>query len=195
MHTKLILAVAASVVGNVTFIPYLVDIFRLKTTPHSYSWLVWTILQVTGALAMFASGAGGAGVLYLSIGAGLCALVFLLSLRYGTKNITGFDTGCLVGALCATTVWFFLREPLLSVVLVALIDVVAFLPTFRKTYAAPWSETLSMYFLSSIAQLLSLAALSAYTLSTTLYLVSLATTNAVFIAMVLVRRGRISEKS
>lgn len=188
MNLKLAFAIVATVIGNLNTVPYIVNIFRLKTTPHSYSWLVWTILQVTGALAMFEGGAGGAGVLYLSIGAALCLLVFLLSLRYGTKNITAFDTVCLTGALSATAVWFFLRQPLLSVVLVALIDVVAFLPTFRKAFEEPWSETVSMYFLSGVAQLLSLGALSVYNVSTMLYLISLATANMAFTAMVLMRR-------
>ena len=188
MNLKITLVVAASVIGNVTTIPYIIDVFRQKTTPHSYSWLVWTILQVTGALAMLAGGAG-IGVLYLFIGAATCIFVFLLSLRYGTKNITSFDMVCLVGALLATAVWFFLHDALLSVILVASIDLVAFLPTFRKAYEEPRTETLSMYIFSGIAQLMSLVSLSVFTFTTTFYLSELVVANAVFVAMVLIRRA------
>jgi hypothetical protein len=192
MNTKLTFAIAATVLGTLNTVPYIINIFRHKTTPHSYSWLVWTILQITGALAMLGGGAGGIGVVYLSVGAVLCLFVLLLSLRYGTKNITAFDKVCLVGALTATAIWFFLRQPLLSVIFVAVIDFVAFLPTFRKAYEEPCSETVSMYFLSGVAQLLALVALSAYNVSTTLYLIALAITNMVFTTMVLLRRARLS---
>ena len=194
MNLQTIFAVLASIIGIVPYVPYVRDIFRRKTTPHSYSWLIWTILQVTGALAMFASGAG-LGVLYLLIGAVMCAFVFILSLRYGTKNVTRFDAVCLTGALSATAVWFFLHDAFLSVILVALIDLVAFLPTFRKAYEEPWSETLSMYIFSGVAQVLSLASLSSYTITTSLYLITLATANAAFTAMVLIRRAHVPVSS
>ena len=191
MNLKITLAVAASVIGITACVPYIRDIFRRKTTPHSYSWLVWTILQITGALAMLASGAGW-GVFYLVVGAGFCAFIFVLSLWYGTKNITTFDTVCLVAALGATSVWFFLHDALASIVLVACIDFVAFLPTFRKAYAEPWSENVANYFFGGVAQVLSLASLSSYTITTSLYLITLATANAAFTATVLIRRSRVA---
>ena len=190
MNLQTIFTTLSVAIGIGSFVPYIRDIFRLKNTPHSYSWLVWTILQVTGALAMLASGAGLAGASYLLIGALLCVSVFLLSLRYGTKDITTFDTVCLIGALVATSVWFFLHDALLSIILVSLIDWIAFMPTFRKAYEEPLTETLSMYALSGVAQLLSLASLAEYHFTTTLYLITLASANAVFVVMVLIRRRR-----
>ena len=78
MNLQTIFSTLSVAIGIGSFVPYIRDIFRLKNTPHSYSWLVWTILQVTGALAMLASGAGLAGASYLLIGALLCVYVFLL---------------------------------------------------------------------------------------------------------------------
>ncbi len=140
MTLQTIFAGLATVITLANKIPYLVDIFRLKTTPHSYSWLIWTMLQTTGVSVMLSSGAG-AGVASLVASTVLCAFIFLLSLRFGTKNITTFDTICFVGALGATGVWFFLHDALLSIILVSAIDLVAFLPTFRKSYEEPYSET------------------------------------------------------
>jgi|SRR3989338_3035387 len=190
MDIKTLFAVVGSIVGVVFTIPYIVDIFRHKTQPHSYSWFVWTLLQTTGLLVMFSTGAG-IGATYLVASTGMCAFIFFLSLRYGTKNITLFDTVCLIAALSAMFVWFFLHDALLSIILVSCIDFVGFLPTFRKAYEEPWSETVSNYFSGGIAQAFSIIALSEYHVATVLYLATLSSANMIFTTMVLVRRRTI----
>jgi len=110
MNIKIIFAVLSSIVGISCFIPYILDIFKGKTKPHSYSWFIWTVLQTIGAISMFSIGAG-LGVVSISIGAILCGFVFILSLKYGTHNIKTFDVVCLVGSLIAIFFYFFLHSP------------------------------------------------------------------------------------
>ncbi len=190
MNTQTIFAVLATVLSISCFLPYLRDIFRRKTTPHSHSWLIWTLLQATGVLAMVHSGAGG-GVASLIVGAVLCAFIFLLSLRYGTKNITVFDTVCLFGALIAIAVWLFLHNALLSIIAVSLIDLLAFLPTFRKSYVEPHSETISTYILSAGADGCAILALSTLSVTTSLYLITLLITNSICAGIIWFRRAHI----
>ena len=190
MNVQTIFATLSAVIGISSFVPYLRDIFRLKTTPHSYSWLIWGLLQGTGALAMISSGASW-GAASVTIGAFLCTSVFLLSLRYGTKNITLFDTVCFIGALLATAVWFSLHDALLAIVLVSLIDLLAFLPTFRKAYAEPYSETTLTYVLSGIADGLAILALATFSVTTSLYLFTLVVTNFACAGILWLRRARL----
>lgn len=191
MHLNTVFAVLATVIALANKIPYIRDIYRLKTTPHSYSWLIWTLLQVTGALVMLGSGAG-AGVASLLAGGVLCGFIFLLSLRYGTKNITTFDTVCFVGALLAMSVWFLLHDALLSILLVSAIDLLAFLPTFRKSYEEPYSETPVMYLLAGVGEGFALLALESFTFVTSFYLITLVITNPFCSAIIWFRRARIS---
>ncbi|HTB31176.1 MAG TPA: hypothetical protein VK808_04070, partial [Bacteroidia bacterium] len=135
---KFICGIIATLIGTGSFYPYLRDVFKRKTQPHTYTWLIWAILQVTGVMAMFNNGAG-IGALSLTVGAFFCAYIFILSLKYGTKNITTFDTLCLIGALAATAVYVFMHNPVLSVILITIIDLVGFLPTMRKAYSEPHS--------------------------------------------------------
>jgi hypothetical protein len=186
-NQHLLFALISAIVGISCFVPYIRDIFLNKTTPHSYSWLVWAILEVTGAVAMFGGGAGF-GIASLSIGAVLCAFVFFLSLRYGTKNVTKFDTVCLAGALFAFILYLLTHNALASVILVACIDLIAFLPTFRKVFAEPYTETLATYFLSALSSAFALGALSFFTLTTSLYLISLIFTNTFTVVLILIRR-------
>ncbi|HWY98863.1 MAG TPA: hypothetical protein VNY36_07255, partial [Bacteroidia bacterium] len=69
---KTVCGIIASLIGTGCFIPYIKDIYKKKTKPHIYTWLIWTILQVTGVIAMLKNGAG-IGVLALGTGSVLCA--------------------------------------------------------------------------------------------------------------------------
>ncbi|MBI5038150.1 MAG: hypothetical protein HZC01_05610 [Candidatus Kerfeldbacteria bacterium] len=193
MGLKILFAAISSLVGIACFVPYLRDIFKNKTKPHSYTWLVWTIIQITGVVAMLSAGAS-IGVASLLIGAILCGYIFILSLRYGTRNITVFDTVCLIGALTAIFIYAFLRNPLLSVIMISLVDLVGFLPTFRKAYLEPESETASNYLLSGISSTFALGALVNFNITTSLYLISVTATNIACAALIWIR-GRSNKES
>jgi len=182
------------ILAVISFLPYLKDIFAQKTKPHIYSWLIWSILQTTGVLAMIVGHAGW-GALGLGIGSLFCIFIFFLSFKYGTKNITTFDTFCLLGAICAILVWVFLKDPLYSVILVTAIDFVGFIPTYRKGYFDPQSETVSLYVLSAVSNLLNLLAIGSYTVTTTLYVASLVITNVVCVSILLIRRRIVAKPS
>lgn len=186
MDIKLALGIISSVVAIICFIPYLRDIFRKTTQPHAYSWLVWTILQTVGVAGQLKDGAGY-GAWALAIGAVFCFTIFLLSLKYGTKNITRFDLYCLLASFFAIALYFFLENPLWAIIAVAVTDFVGFLPTFRKGWEEPNSETPSTFALSALANLLSLFALQNYSVTTILYIASLFITNSSFVAMIVLR--------
>lgn len=179
--------VIATIVSIASFFPYLRDILKKKTQPHSYTWLIWTILQVTGVVAMFNSGAG-IGAMALAAGAVFCGYIFILSLKYGTKNITVFDTACLMGSLAAIAVYVFLHNPVMSVILITITDFTGFLPTLRKAYAEPYSETLSLYAMGLIWSAFNIIAIPTYCITTTLYLSCILFANAVCCIILWMRR-------
>lgn len=187
MEIKLILGVITAVLAIPTFLPYLRDIIQRKTEPHTYTWLIWTILQSIGVYAGFQDG-GGFGMWGLALGAVFCAIIFLLSLKYGTRNITRFDLYCLIGAFVTLAIYLFTNNALLAVSLVAIIDFVGFLPTFRKGWEEPETETVSTFALSAFGNLLSIFALENYSLITTLYVGSLLFTNTTFSILIWLRR-------
>ena len=72
--------------------------------------------------------------------------------------------------------------------LTSVIDFLAFLPTFRKSYAEPYSETVSLYLLSGIANGLSLFALGTVNPTTVLYPITLVVTNFFCVGIISFRR-------
>ncbi len=185
---KLTFGLIAGALAIGCFLPYFRDIFKRKTTPHTYSWLIWSILQITGVVAIIVGHGGYYGVLGIGIGALFCLSIFVLSFKYGTKNITAIDTFSFIGALLAIVIWIFTKNPLYSVVLISIIDFVGFIPTIRKGYEEPYTETMSTYLMASISDVFAILALSTFSLVTTLYLGTLVFSNALFVVILLYRR-------
>jgi len=188
MTLKIFFGSLSLIVALVSFAPYLKDVLARKTTPHMYSWLVWTILQVTATVAILRENLfwSALGVAALGLVSGI---VFLLSFKYGTKNITAFDTACLIGALIAIGIWVFAHDVTLSIILITIIDFVGFLPTYRKGYEEPYSETLFLYACSAFSNLFSLFSITHYSIESSLYVASLVASNVIFVTIVLVRRN------
>lgn len=187
MNLKIFFTIIAAIIGVIAFIPYLRDIFLLKTKPHVYTWLIWVITQGTAVLGIWYGG-GGWGALNLTVGIVFAFVVFLFSIKYGTKNITKSDTVVLIAALLAILVWWQLDQPLISVIMVTVIDVVGYVPSFRKSYEEPWSETLTSWILFSVSNVFAMLALSQYNLLTLTYLVSISFANLMLFTICLVRR-------
>jgi hypothetical protein len=167
--------------------PYFRDIFRKKTQPHVYTWAIWALLQSVGAADLFKGGAGY-GTIAFVVGSIFCITIFLLSLRFGTKNINKFDLYCLIGAFLAFLAYLFINDPIYSIILVAGIDTVGYFPTFRKTFQEPYSETLSFYALAVLTNILGTFAIQDYSVTTVLYNVTLFASNGILCLIIIFRR-------
>ena len=184
---KELLGLAAASLAILQSLPYIRDIFRGKTKPHLYTYLIWSIVT---ALAFFGqlSAGGGAGAWTTGVMAILTIFVLLLCFKYGTEDITFLDAVFLVGALVAIIPWWITNDPMYSVILATAIDVLAFFPTIRKTYNDPSSETLISYISNLIRHPLSILALSVYSVTTVVYPAALFVMNAILVLVIVFRR-------
>jgi len=129
----------------------------------------------------------------LTAGTLLVAGVFFFSLRYGTKNITRSDTIILITAFLAIIVWWQLHQPLLAVLMVSVIDLLGYIPSFRKSYKEPWSETLISWAAFVASDIFALLALSKYNLLTMTYIISIIIANFGLFIFCLFRRSFVSK--
>lgn len=187
MSLKDLLTFLAIGIGIVSYISYFRDIFAGRTKPHTFTWLVWAVLTTIGFAGQLAGG-GGAGVWVTGFTALVAFIIFGLALFRGEKEIARSDWLSLSGAVLALLLWFITKGPLLSVILITVIDALGFYPTFRKSYRKPGEETLSTYALSSIKFIFALFALDHFTVITALYPASLVVANAAFVVMLIIRR-------
>jgi hypothetical protein len=190
MDIKLFLAIIASIITVLAYIPYFKDVFKGKTKPHIYTWIVWAITQGTASAAIIYGG-GNFGAISTTIGTLLVIVICLLSIKYGTKHITRNDTIVLIFALLAIVVWWMLDSPLLAVIMITLIDGLGYLPTFRKTYKEPNSETLSFWVAMTVVTVITIIANAEYNILTVAYLTVLAIANTAEAIIIIWRRKMI----
>lgn len=191
LEQKAILGILAIIVAVISYIPYFRDIFAGKTKPHAFTWLVWAVLNGI-AFAGQIHDDGGAGTWAVGFTTLATFSIFLLALVKGEKDIRRFDWICLGGALLSLIPWLITNEPLISVILITIIDVFGFLPTVRKTIRKPHQETMSTYSLSTLKYGLVVIALHNYTFVTVLFPLSIAILNGLFVLLLIIRRRQVT---
>jgi hypothetical protein len=179
-----IAALLISLAGSAVYIR---SILRGETKPHLYTHLAWGIIT---AIAFFAqvSDNAGPGAWAIGVTAAACLLQAALALKYDEMDITPRDHVALGISLLAIVSWVVTKDPLLSVILACVVDLVAYYPTFRKSWLKPWEENLAAYHIANVKLALSLAALANVTLVTALYPAVGLAANLVFVATCLLRR-------
>ncbi|MDA8244308.1 MAG: hypothetical protein M0025_09350 [Elusimicrobia bacterium] len=166
---------------------YFSDIFRGRTRPHAFSWLIWGTISAIGFAAQVAEGAGP-GSWARGFGSATCFLLVIISYFRGEKDIKRADWATLLVALSAIPLWIATKTPFWSVLIVCAIDTIGYLPTVRKSWHKPHEELAPSYFMSSAGAALSLLAIRNYTPSTWLYPLVLLFSNGAMGTLLLARR-------
>ncbi|MEN9582399.1 MAG: hypothetical protein RL641_353 [Candidatus Parcubacteria bacterium] len=182
-----IVAALLAIVGNV---PYLLDIVKKRVQPHPYTWLVWSIVSCIIFFGQVAKGAG-VGAIPTAAAEIFTVIIFFFSLRYGFKNIRKIDTVFLVIALLGIIPWILTKDPTVSVVIAVAIDVTAFIPTLRKTFVSPKTETPMLYSMNVARHILMLFSLQAYNLATMLHSIVMITTNTFMTLLILLKKPKV----
>jgi hypothetical protein len=152
------LGALAVCIGFISYVPYFRDMFAGRTKPHVFSWVVWAVLGGIVAGIQIENGAG-AGAWASAASAFLAGSVALYALRYRDTTITTIDWVYFLGACISLILWLVANNPLLAVIFVVLTDGFAFASTFRKSWNAPFDETLSVYYLSALKFFIAIFAL------------------------------------
>lgn len=185
---KVIFASIAVILSLVGYIPYIVDIFKGKTTPHMYSWLVWTVLNLTNCAIYFSNGAGNATI-PMSIAFILTFIIFILSIFKGHKDIKKSDFYFLIAAGVAFTFWFFIDIPVIASIIATSTSLIALGPTIRKSWETPYSETLITYVINTIRHILVFLSIATVTLTTAFNPISWFIANLSITLILLYRRS------
>lgn len=178
---------ASLVIASLSYLFYITDILRRKTKPHAFTWLVWAIVASTVYIIMLSEGAGP-GAWINGYAALACGIIFLFALKYGERNIVMADWLFLSGAIIAYGIWLVTKQAIVSVILLAVIDILCFLPTFRKSYHKPAEETASMYWLTAIEYSLSVLAVERFVFVNVFYPLFVVVIYGLFAIILYVRR-------
>lgn len=187
---KEIIGIIAVVLTFIAYVPYYRDILRGRTRPHIYSWSLWGLLTIL-LVALQIKGGAGPAVWVTAIAGLLCLGVVILSLKNGKRYITKSDTVVAILSLLAIGFWLIAEQPAVSITLVIIADLLAFIPTVRKSYNHPYTETLSLYITNALRFLLALFAVENYTYLSTSWVVAWVIGNTLLSLLLIVRRRQL----
>jgi hypothetical protein len=140
-------AVALSLVGAYGYIR---DTLRGDTSPNRVTWSLW---GVEGVLAFFVEvqqHVGLAALMTWMLGLVPCAVV-VASFRnpHSPWKLGPFDLACGGVSVAGMVFWAFVNEPTVALVSFVVADQMAALPTVRKSWLAPRTESPRLFFLGS----------------------------------------------
>ncbi len=188
--TIAIIATILAIIGNTS---YLKDVFKGKVHPHPYTWFIWSIVSMTTFFGGLAKGAG-IGALPTGIAEAFTIIIFLFSLKYLFKRKAGhirmIDNYFLAIALIGLIPWALTKDPTVSVIIVVLIDIVAFIPTLRKTWKRPDTEQPLLYEMNVARHVLTLFSLGSYNIATTFHSIAMICTNTVMTGFIIKRQHK-----
>lgn len=170
---------------------YLYSIYKGETKPHPFSWFIWGSLT---AIIFFAqlSDNGGIGTVITAlsgiISLGIAAVAFFLQ---NNITISRSDKIVFVLSLCSIPLWLITETPLWSVILITLINIGGFYPTYRKSWANPEQENSLSYAIGGIKHVFTLFALGNISIITALVPFSAIVMTSGLILLIFIRSWRI----
>jgi len=189
-NTKTILSIIAIFLTFVGYYSYVRDTLKGKTIPHVFTWFIWGFETAIAYGLQVTSGAGVGS--WVTLVAGLvCFFVFFLGMRNGKKDITKSDVAFFVLSFIALFLWLIVKQPALSAILISLVAILGFVPTIRKSWNKPYSETLFLYELNFFRQVLAILALQQYNIQTWSYSATWIALNGLFSILLIIRRREI----
>jgi uncharacterized protein with PQ loop repeat len=191
MNIKDFIGVVAVALTFIGYAPYIRDIFNGKTKPHIFSWFTWILTTALVYALQATSGAGPGAWVTLSLVV-IMSFITILSFKRGYKDIKKIDVIFFLLAILALPLWLVVKKPVLSIILLTAIDLAGFVPTIRKSWNAPRTETLSFYAITTFRHALSIFALEQFNIITALYPIAWVVANALFVFILIVRRRKIA---
>lgn len=113
----------------------------------------------------------------------------IVSIWYGEKHITRFDTITFIIALSIIPLWLWAKQDMLAMLLAISLDAMSFLPTVRKSFHKPREENLLPYFASGASFFMSLFLAEEKTLINILYPAVICGVNFSFIGYIYLRKA------
>jgi len=173
-----------------TFV-YIRSILKGRTKPHLYTWVIFSILTCIAFVAQISDNAGP-GAWMMGATSLSCFTTALLSIKYGIRNHSKSDKIALFASLSAIIPWLMTKDPLLSVIMISMIDGIAMFPTIRKSWNSPYQENLPAYWIANLKNVIALFALTNFSIVTSLYLISIMVVNTLLISVCIYRRKAVS---
>jgi hypothetical protein len=153
-----ILGALITVAGSAS---YARDTLRGRTQPNRVTWILWTIAPLIAFAAEVVQGVGLESLMTLAVGVGPLLVViasFLDPRAY--YRLTRFDLICGALSVAALIAWGVTGTGDVAILFSILADLFGLIPTLRKAYRDPESESASAFVASACGAVITLLTVS-----------------------------------
>lgn len=127
-------------------ISYIKETLKGNTKPNKVTWLLWSVAPL---IATFAAFAGGVRLSVLPVfAAGFGPLLVLFASFVNKKSywkLEKFDYLCGLCSILALVFWGITKEPVIAIIFAIASDAFAAIPTLKKSWKYPETETIDAY--------------------------------------------------
>lgn len=180
-------ALAISLIGQLSYVR---DTLLGRTKPNRVSWALWALIAWVAFVAQVAEGVGVQSLHTFMVGFGPAMIVaasFFNKKAYW--RITSFDIICGILSLIGIGLWLLTREGALAVLFAIIADTLAGLPTLRKAWSYPESESWFIFLLAIVSAIIVLLTFDHITFVGMAFSIYILTFCAVLVGLIRFRLG------
>lgn len=148
---------------------YIKDIFKWKAIPHPFSWLGWMIIvsiNSYGLISVDWISWAIVPIILRVLNLTFCTIAWFVLIK--KIKINSFDRICLILSLLCIVIFYYvwLSEAIFASIIV---DLLIFLPTLKKIYLNPKSDTSTLRITAALVPFFILLSIKTYTFESSAY--------------------------
>lgn len=188
MEKELLFALISTWLLLIGIVPLWRDIIKGRTIPHPFTVGIWTILVGINIYILYENEQ------FISM---IMPAVLFVCLFWETivgfikkKNISmnWFDYVCLIlSSLCIIYLIIY-KNLYYTAIFTAIVDFIAILPTFKKSWLQPWTETAWNFFIGWVSQLFTVLAMNAPDVETMIFWLYILIIDVILVIFIVSRR-------
>jgi hypothetical protein len=188
--------ILAGAIAVVSAAGYAVDTLRGRNQPNRVTWAMWTVVPMIAFAAQINQGVGLQSIFTFAGGFGPL-LVFIATFVNPKAywRLTWFDLICGLMSLAALVLWAITGRGLVALVLSVVADFFAAVPTIKKSYQVPVSESGYPFLFGVAAAVITLLTIKEWTLARSAFGVYVLFVDGLIAGLVLFPHARPTHRS
>ncbi|MFZ3011756.1 MAG: hypothetical protein WA060_02050 [Minisyncoccia bacterium] len=151
-------------INLVGLIWYIKNIISGSTKPNLISWFIWSLAPFIGVFFQIKAGAGFSTLpIFMAGFTSLVVITISVLKKNGYWEINIFDVVCGIISLFALILYVFTHNLSVSILFAIISDALAYIPTIRKSWSFPETETGLMYITGIVSNLIGLLTINTWT--------------------------------
>lgn len=156
MH--ILLYVLIILFGCASYFIGVIEMLKNQYRPSTFSRVVWVLLSVNSFVGIILIPSSISSIILGGIFLVGNIAICITSFWKGTKEIGTLEYSCLTILIISGLVWIFFNAPLINLIISLVAHFVGGIPTYKKVWVSPQTESVGFWSLFFIASLLSIFA-------------------------------------